>query len=247
LMQIWSLISSNATDSLFNFYGFSSNEWSNNILSKYGVTMEKVQLESYAWSTNLHYLIDTFVSKYSQLSVESVTLWANILKVPGKEIYVYRNGLTIDWASFDTSKPKTIIVEQWDLKIIWSVMGNTLFIVPNGNIIIGTNDCDKTQVINGIFLTKKSIVSDKLYINNNLSSNRCSKWNIEIKWLIVGQGLSTFISSRRSILDDWFLNGNKKQAVLQWASVLITSNDQLFTVGVPWLDEFSKELTTYKK
>lgn len=247
LMQLGSLISSNATDSLFNFYGFSSNEWSNNILSKYGVILEKIGLENYAWSTNLNYLIDEFVNKYATLSVESVTLGANTYKVPGKEIYVYRNGLTVDAASFDTSKPKTIIVEKGDLKINWSLAGNTLFVVPNGNIVIGTNNCNETQRIDGVFLTKNSIVSDKNYINNNLSSSWCNKGNIEIRWLLVGQWLPAFVSSRRSVLDNWFLNGNKKQAVLQWASVLITSNDQLFTVGIPGLDEFSKELTTYKK
>lgn len=246
LMQVWWLLSTNVSDSLFNFYGFSSNEWSNNILAKYGVRLESVTLDQYAWSTNMNYLVDTFVEKYNKLAVQDLARGNNAYKVPGKDIYVFRGSLTYNPSAFSNT-PKTIIVEQGDLKIDWNIRWNTLFVVPNGNIIVSTPDCNTTQTIEWILVTKKNIVSDRPYVNNNLSSNRCNYGNLEIRWLLVAHWLNEFINARRSVLDGWFINGNKKDAVLRGASVLITSNDQLFTVGIPWLDEFSKEFTTLKR
>lgn len=53
--------------------------------------------------------------------------------------------------------------------------------VPAGDIIIGSNNCNETQIINGIYITKNSILSDTLYVNNNLANNRCSKGNLEVR------------------------------------------------------------------
>jgi hypothetical protein len=138
-------------------------------------------------------------------------------------------------------------VKDWDLKIIWNVKWSTLFIVPNGNIIVATNDCNTTQVLNGIFITKNSILSDRNYINNNLANTWCEKWNLEVRWLVVGKWLQDLVSKRRSVLDNRFVKNNKKDAVINGASVLIKSNDSIFNAGIPWLDEFNKELSSYKR
>lgn len=248
LMQIGGLISSNATDSLYNFYGFASNEGTQNILQKYGVQLQSVGLDQYAGSSSLNYLVDTFVDKYNKLSVENISLGANALKVPGKDIFIFRWGnYTYDSSKFDESKPKTIIVSQGDLKIVWNVGWNTLFVVPNGNIVIWNNNCNEAQIINGIYITKNNLQSDTLYVNNNLSNKRCTKGNLEVRWLLIGKWLQDLVSKRRSVLDGWFINNNKKDAVINWASVLIRSNDTLFTNPAPWLEEFTKELNTYKR
>lgn len=247
LMQVGGLISSNATDSLYNFYGFASNEGTQNILDKYGVKLQSVGLDQYAGSSNFNYLIDTFVDKYNKLSVANVAYGPNALKVPGKEIYVFRGSYTYEESKFDINKPRTIVVMDGDLKIVWNVKWNTLFVVPAGDIIIGSNNCNETQIINGIYITKNSILSDTLYVNNNLANNRCSKGNLEVRWLLVGKGLQDLVSKRRSVLDGWFVKNNKKDAIINGASVLIKSNDALFTNPAPGLEEFTKELSTYKK
>lgn len=119
LMQVGSLFSTNASDSLYNYYGFSSNEGTQNILNKYGVQLSRVALEQYVGSANLSYLIDSFTKKYADLAVQYLSMGSNASKVSGKEIYVFNSSYTYDESKFgSTSTPKTIIVTNGDLKII---------------------------------------------------------------------------------------------------------------------------------
>lgn len=247
LMQEGWLLSSNATDSLNNFYGFSSNAGTQSILTQYSIKLQNVWLNEFVWSQNINYLMDDFAKKYTLLAVENINLGANTLKVPGKEIYIFKGNYTYNESSFTSGKPKTIIVSEGNLNIVGNVSQNTLFVVPKGDIIIGTDNCNVPQTILGIYLTKGSIVSDKNYINNNLSNNWCEAGNLTVRGLLVGSSIQDLVSKRRSTLEGWFMKGNKKDAIVNWASVLIKSNDRLFTEPAPGLDEFTKELSAYKK
>jgi len=117
--------------------------------------------------------MDDFARKYTLLGVENINLGANTLKVPGKEIYIFDGNYTYNESNFTSGKPKTIVVANGNLNIVGDVNQNTLFVVPKGNIIIGTNNCNVPQTIYGIYLTKGSILSNRDYINNNLSNDWC--------------------------------------------------------------------------
>ena len=65
--------------------------------------------------------------------------------------------------------------------------------------------------------------------------------------MLVGNGLDDLVSKRRSVLNGWFVNNKKKDAIMNGASLLIKANDSLFTNPAPGLDEFTRELNTYKR
>ena len=100
LMQEGWLLSSNATDSLNNFYGFSSNAGTQSILTQYSIKLQNVWLNEFVWSQNINYLMDDFAKKYTLLAVENINLGANTLKVPGKEIYIFKGNYTYNESSF---------------------------------------------------------------------------------------------------------------------------------------------------
>gem|GEM_PF-6505200 len=60
-----------------------------------------------------------------------------------------------------------------------------MFVVPNGDIIISNNDCSKSQVLHGIYITKNNIKSDTIYVNNNLANNWCDKGNLEVRGILI--------------------------------------------------------------
>ena len=116
LIQKGSALSSNSNDALSNFYGFSSNAGTTNILSKYGINITNTPLSSYNGSTNLTYLLTQFVTKYSGLAVSANNMVSGIKKVPNKEIYVYDGNMT--YAQNTTqNKAMTIIVKNGNLTV----------------------------------------------------------------------------------------------------------------------------------
>ena len=242
LMQIWNLLSSNQSDSLFNFYWFASNEWTQNILSKYNVNINKVSVNEFWLSSNLTYLMSTFVDKYSKLAQSYLSMWPNATKVPGKNIFVI-NG-DYDYEASKLPGKSTVIV-RWNMKINWDVTADHMFVVE-GNLTIWTNNCNTRQSLNGVYLVKWDATSDKYYINNNMLANRCEWWWLVINGILVANSIDQLINHRRSNLPWWFINNNKKDAIVNGASLLIRANDNIFKSPAPWFDEFSSELQSFR-
>gem|GEM_PF-5323824 len=122
LMQAGNLLSSNQTDALSNFYGFSSNTKKQNILTQYGIRLTPLTLSKYRPTPTISYLIDTFVTKYDKLSTKTIQYGPATKKVPGENILIYEGNTTLDQTTLAISKSSTIIVRNGNLQLSGSIL-----------------------------------------------------------------------------------------------------------------------------
>jgi hypothetical protein len=146
------------------------------------------------------------------------------------------------------SKSATIIIKNGNLTLSGSIKQSYLYIVPNGNVIFA-NACDKNQEIHWAILSNGKILSDRPYNNTNLVNNRCAWWWLIIRGTLAWWWLDEFIKQRRSKLDGWFLKvdyRSKYQSIINWWSVVITTNASLNTNPPPGRTELQKSLSITK-
>jgi len=217
-------------------------------------------------STNIGYLTDSFVKKYSALATQKKVipwLWEGN-KVGNNEIYIYEGNQSI----FSTTNlgNKTIIVRNGNLTIRGSLRGNVMFIVPDWSIIFEqlNSEYDNTQEIEGIYVAKA-------FDTNMLWNNDLDKWwrfdgRLVINGMIASLNttntnlmISNLRNKRRSVLRTWFnldslptttyqtrLQKHRVWIVTKWWSLTIANNPSLWTNLPPGANELMTALQAFK-
>ena len=247
LMQVGNNISSNQTDALSNFYGFSSNS-KQNILQQYGIRLTPLTLNKFKPNANAEYLVSQFVKKQEQRAVKSIEFGPKTSKVPWSNIFIYDGDITLDEQTLASDEISTIIVKNGNLTFSGSLKKNNLYIVPDGDIIFA-NACEEDQVIYGALITNNKFLSDIPYNNTNLLKPWCNWWGLSIYGSLIGQGLDELILQRRSKLNGWFVKTNtrdKYQTLLNGGAVTIIANPAISTSSPPWYTEFTNSFNSVK-
>lgn len=229
----------------------------------------------YAPTKSLKSTYAKFVAKYSKLAKE-VKGKDRLRKVPGKSIYFVEGDQPIDLQNMGiaTDKQFTLIAEKGaDILIKGSLYTNAM-IMTKGHIIFDAKEaCNGDlknyghagQMVKGIFYAGEGFRSsnhgnlkntaDKLKNTaDKLSkSERCNYGNLHIKGVAIGN-LQPVVDARRSELYTWFkwTGGGKKPAekrdiVINGASVLVEYNPSLWWQLPPGAEEFNKALSVYRK
>lgn len=199
-------------------------------------------------SSELESSIQSFVSKHVPLAVVQTSDMnkysrQSFTKTVNKDIYVYdgdkwlnTSELVIRWWDTQQLQWKTIIVLNADLIVEWSVYGNTMRVVPNDDIIFRSIDCDERDIVQWIYVTKRTFKTD-LVVDGRIESNfkntdlsrteRCDDGRLVIDGILLGPSPDNqFISSRRSSLQSWFdiTYTDQVSKVYDGASLLMKSN-----------------------
>ena len=227
---------------------------------------KSVNASNYKVPASLGKTYDRFVAKYSKLAKK---VKGNLKKVPGKSIYFVEGDQQIDLQNMGiaTDKPFTLIAKDGaDILIKGSLYSNAM-IMTKGHIIFDAyNACNGElnkyghagQMVKGIFYAEKGFGSSNHKNLKNtaekLSENeRCNYGNLHIKGVAIGD-LSDVVKNRRSELYTWFKwNGGgkspaeKRDIVINGASVLVEYNPSLRGNLPPGAEEFNKALSVYRK
>jgi hypothetical protein len=116
------------------------------------------------------------------------------------------------------------------------------------------------QMVKWIFYAGKWFLSDGHKFNNQKSNKEwCNYGNLHIKWVAIGD-LSNVVKNRRSELYTWFHDwcdtktpstdskcNSRRDVVLNWASVLVEYNPDLWGNLPPGAEDFNKALEVYRK
>lgn len=229
-------------------------------------TEKSVNASNYKVPASLSKTYDRFVAKYSKLAKK---VKDNLRKVPGKSIYFVEGDQQIDLKAMGiaTDKPFTLIAKnRADILIKGSLYSNAM-IMTKGHIIFdaeGACNGDLTkyghagQMVKGIFYAGKWFGSSNHENLKNTAdklskSERCNYGNLHIKGVAIGD-LSDVVKNRRSELYTWFKwNGGgkspaeKRDIVINGASVLVEYNPSLRGNLPPGAEEFNKALSVYRK
>jgi hypothetical protein len=131
----------------------------------------------------------------------------------------------------------------------------------NGNATACNGDLTRYwhawQMVKGIFYAGAWFTSEHDKVNTALSNLEwCNYGNIHIKWVAIGN-LQSVLDNRRSELYTWFDKwcnlknptncSSRRDVVLNWASVLIEYNPELWWNLPPGAEEFNKALDVYRK
>ena len=229
-------------------------------------TDKNVNASNYKVPASLGKTYDRFVAKYSKLAKK---VKGNLKKVPGKSIYFVEGDQQIDLQNMGiaTDKPFTLIAKNGaDILIKGSLYSNAM-IMTKGHIIFdakGSCNGDLTkyghagQMVKGIFYAGKGFGSSNHENLKNTAeklskSERCNYGNLHIKGVAIGD-LTDVVKNRRSELYTWFKwNGGgkspeeKRDIVINGASVLVEYNPSLRGNLPPGAEEFNKALAVYRK
>ena len=203
----------------------------------------------------------TFISKYSKIATP-LSSSDRLRKVAWKNLYL------IDWTEeFVLPSPElnldssfTLIATSWaNIRIENNIYVNMMLITDWKIIFDAEGACKPDakywkagQMVQGIFYAWAwySSVHDTYNERNTLTNKPkhdfwCDYGNLHIKWVVLGKNLDNVVQNRRSELYTWFgawWKEAKKEAVLNWASVLVEYNSDLFWTPPPGAEEFNKIL-----
>ncbi len=249
LLQRWSTLSTVNNDVLANFYAI------NGTPIVPASQLQNITVSSYNWWENLSYILSDFISKYEKLAVKpewsvDMNIMVDVKKVPDKDIYI----MDAWWKTIqiksnaNLSKPSTLIVKNWNIKIRDDSNWNWMYIVPDGKIYFETNNCDLQQQVDGIYIAK-SFDTDLVINNDNSKTNWCKDWRLKINWLLIWEDSNNVWSKRRSVILNYFNTSNPTQKldkIYNWASCLIQTNTNIWIDLPPGADELMSKLQIKK-
>ena len=225
-----------------------------------------ISTTAYSVPAGTEKLFTTFKNKYSKIA-KSVSGNSNLLKVPWKSIYIYKGDVALHELFKDSmpSKPFTLIADG-DITIKDTLNTNAMIMTPGKIIFDATNSCNGNankyghagQMVKGIFYAggwfESSWDGALKNIEKNLNNWQwCNYGNLHIKWVAIWD-LSKVVAARRSELYTWFkwtgwgkVWTEKKDIVINGASVLVEYNPDLWGNLPPGANEFNKVLEVYRK
>ena len=213
-------------------------------------------------------LFTTFKNKYSKIA-KSVNVKKWLSKVPWKSIYlVSGKQINLDGLISNVSKPFTLIATDPDanISINGDVSVNAMIMTQWTITFDASNSCDggarqwghAGQIVRWIYYAgdwfKSSWDGALKNIEKNLNNWQwCNYGNLHIKWVAIWD-LSKVVAARRSELYTWFkwtgwgkVWTEKKDIVINGASVLVEYNPDLWGNLPPGANEFNKVLEVYRK
>ena len=213
-------------------------------------------------------LFTTFKNKYSKIA-KSVNVKKWLSKVPWKSIYlVSGKQINLNGLISNVSKPFTLIATDPDanISINGDVSVNAMIMTQWTITFDASNSCDggarqwghAGQIVRWIYYAGSWFNSSWDGALKNIEKNLnnwqwCNYGNLHIKWVAIWD-LSEVVKTRRSELYTWFkwtgwgkVWTEKKDIVINGASVLVEYNPDLWGNLPPGANEFNKVLEVYRK
>ena len=213
-------------------------------------------------------LFTTFKNKYSKIA-KSVNVKKWLSKVPWKSIYlVSGKQINLNGLISNVSKPFTLIATDPDanISINGDVSVNAMIMTQWTITFDASNSCDggarqwghAGQIVRWIYYAGSWFNSSWDGALKNIEKNLnnwqwCNYGNLHIKWVAIWD-LSKVVAARRSELYTWFkwtgwgkVWTEKKDIVINGASVLVEYNPDLWGNLPPGANEFNKVLEVYRK
>ena len=240
----WNLSAS--TDSLNKFKDVN---WSWSFYDRY---MTNITSTDYKANNAVKTAMDKFINKYEKLAVkvDSNKFWSAVVKkVPWKNIYFLSGNAKINGSDGWIRNPFTIVQTLGNTTISWD-LNNNMMLLTRWTITFSW-DCTSNQKVKWIFYAEWWLLRNWV-LHNDTKTNGvwCDKWWLQIKWVLIWSGLNYVMDKSRSHLEDWFKTDldERKNAIMNWASVLIEYSPSVFTRSTmpPGAEEFTTALSIYK-
>ena len=224
---------------------------------------------AYAVPADTKKLFTTFKNKYSKIA-KSVNVEKWLSKVPWKSIYlVSGKQINLDGLISNVSKPFTLIATDpgANISISGNVSVNAMIMTQWTITFDASNSCNDGggrkwghagQIVRWIYYAGSGFESSWHGALKNIEKNLnnwqwCNYGNLHIKWVAIWD-LSKVVAARRSELYTWFkwtgwgkVWTEKKDIVINGASVLVEYNPDLWGNLPPGANEFNKVLEVYRK
>ena len=224
---------------------------------------------AYAVPADTKKLFTTFKNKYSKIA-KSVNAEKWLSKVPWKSIYlVSGKQINLDGLISNVSKPFTLIATHPDanISINGDVSVNAMIMTQWTITFDASKSCNDGggrkwghagQIVRWIYYAGSGFESSWHDALKNIEKNLnnwqwCNYGNLHIKWVAIWD-LSEVVKTRRSELYTWFKWigwgknwAEKKNIVINGASVLVEYNPDLWGNLPPGANEFNKVLEVYRK
>ena len=224
---------------------------------------------AYAVPADTKKLFTTFKNKYSKIA-KSVNVEKWLSKVPWKSIYlVSEKQINLDGLISNVSKPFTLIATHPDanISINGDVSVNAMIMTQWTITFDASKSCNDGggrkwghagQIVRWIYYAGSWFNSSWDGALKNIEKNLdtwkwCNYGNLHIKWVAIWD-LSEVVKTRRSELYTWFkwtgwgkVWTEKKDIVINGASVLVEYNPDLWGNLPPGANEFNKVLEVYRE
>lgn len=228
-----------------------------------------ISTTAYAVPADTKKLFTTFKNKYSKIA-KSVNVKKWLSKVPWKSIYlVSGEQINLDGLISNVSKPFTLIATHPDanISINGDVSVNAMIMTQWTITFDASKSCNDGggrkwghagQIVRWIYYAGSWFNSSWDGALKNIEKNLdtwkwCNYGNLHIKWVAIWD-LSEVVKTRRSELYTWFkwtgwgkVWTEKKDIVINGASVLVEYNPDLWGNLPPGANEFNKVLEVYRK
>ena len=251
--------SGNLTASTKTLDKFKMVNW--NTLETFSKYLNAIATSDYHPNDTVNKAMDGFINKYQKLAVKVdiskskfLSSDVEVKKVPGKHIYFVDGDITVKWWNRNIETPFTIVQTSGKTTINGNV-GHNMMLLTKWNIIFSW-DCETNQNVKWIFYAQGNLIREWVKKNDNLNNNvRCTKWWLNVKWVLIWKNFNNLMINSRSHLETWFNRDGSRadetqlaSKVMNWWSVVIEYSPSIFTKGTmpPGAEEFTTALSIYK-
>lgn len=189
-----------------------------------------------------------------------------IKKVPGKSIYFIKWNWTLvlsqDKIEYLTTA-FTLIVQWMDVEIEWNFLKYAMILTDKKMSFKdaweeGVMGCaDGWQVVQWIYVALDGFKAAKEnLLNTDKDEYWCPWWGLHVKWVLIWENIQDISKNKRSQLNSWFnatsssqtvLMRERRQKIIEWASLLIEYSPSLWKTLPPWAEIFTENLEVYRK
>lgn len=162
-------------------------------------------------------------------------------------------------------KPFSLVVEDADLVIDWSLAWNGMYIVDWWSVRFENQNCDMADTVAWIFVTDWWFETSITLNQDPYASKRCKWGNLIINWLFIGSWIDEeFVSRRRSLLDLWWFEYDNEESellsddekkkrireqwdrIVEWPSVRIDTSPLARSELPPWVRELFEAIAVWR-
>ncbi len=234
MMQLGSFVSTTENE---KFDDFKKIDWTSMLSTEEKDNIELITVANYD-ANKIEESIWKLKTKYIFIWSD-ISLWG-VRWQKARWAEIYYTAEDVVFGDVSLGQPTTFIIDG-NLKIQWDIEGSSMWLV-NWTIVFDPLNTDVLQQVEGIYIAKNGFQKTRIR-NDDLNKSWSKRWDLEVKGILIWNGIVTLTENGRSILGNiWNSTFNVYELIVKGASLKVITNPRLWLLPPPGVLDLLEEV-----